>query len=54
MGPADGVWLVNDMQRDFYSPQMTLTLQQALSPDQFLNPSQADLGITGITSSSVA
>ena len=54
MGPADGVWLVNDMQRDFYSPQMTLTLQAALSPDQFLNPSQAYLCITGITSSSVA
>lgn len=54
MGPANGVWLVNDMQRDFYSPQMTLTLQQALTPDQFLNPSQADLGITGISSSEVA
>lgn len=54
MGPANGNWLVNDMQRDFYSPEMTVTLQQALTPDQFLNPSEADLGITGVSSSSVA
>ena len=54
MGPASGLWLVNDMQRDFFSPEMTLTLQSPISVALFLNPSQADLGITGINASSVA
>src|ERR1035437_6830159 len=57
MGPAStfgGLWLVNDMQRDFFSPEMTLTLQSPISVELFLNPSQNDLGITGINASSVA
>jgi hypothetical protein len=57
MGPVSafgGLWLVNDMQRDFYTPMMTLTLQQPISAELYLNPSQADLGITGISSSAVA
>ena len=57
MGPASafgGLWLVNDMQRDFFSPEMTMTLQSPISVELFLNPSQADLGITGINASSVA
>lgn len=45
MGIANGNWLVNDMQRDFYSPQMTLTLQQPISPAVLLNPDEDETGL---------
>lgn len=45
MGPANGNWLVADMQRDLFSPQMTLTLQVPVLPAEYLNPNANSTGI---------
>lgn len=45
MGPASGNWLVNDIQRDLYSPQMTATLQVPQTPDQLINPNANSTGL---------
>jgi hypothetical protein len=44
-GPANGNWLVSDIQRDLFAPQMTCTLQTAIVPALYLNPSQNSTGI---------
>jgi hypothetical protein len=46
MGPANGNWLINDMQRDLYSPQMTAVLQIPQSPDALINPTGNQTGLS--------
>ena len=43
MGPADGYWLVYGMQRDFFNPQATLTLQAPMPIGQYIDPTSLPL-----------
>lgn len=45
MGIANGNYLVNDMQRDLYSPQMTCVLQVPVTPALLLNPPTNQTGL---------
>ena len=43
LGPADGYWLVYGMQRDFFNPQATLTLQAPMPIGQYIDPTSLPL-----------
>ncbi len=52
VGPASGVWLVYDMQRDMYNPQATITLYVPMTPlalIQQTTETSEDLGTAGGT-----
>jgi hypothetical protein len=36
LGPANGVWIINDMQRDLYNPEATVTLMIPMTPAELI------------------